>query len=228
MEAIILAGGKGTRLRSVVPDLPKPMADIGGVPFLEILLRRLEKFGFSHVVLSLGYKAEVIISYIENNSYNMQISCEVEQNSLGTGGAARRALSKCTEDHVYILNGDTYLEFDVTDIETIWDAEKKPMILGYYAADTSRYGRLVIQDDLVMGFIEKGEVGSGFINGGCYVIPIRYLDDWPLDKAFSIENDHFPHSIEIEKMRFVELKGMFIDIGIPDDYFRAQELLKDL
>ncbi|MEP3196756.1 MAG: nucleotidyltransferase family protein [Lentilitoribacter sp.] len=228
MEAIILAGGRGTRLKSVVADLPKPMADIAGSPFLEILLRRLEKFGYSHVILSLGYMAEKIISYVEANQYSMKISFEVENKPLGTGGAIRRALIKCNEDHVYIFNGDTFLDFDVNDTENFWDKEKCPVMVGHYLEDTSRYGRLIVEDGFVTGFIEKGKPNPGFINGGCYVIPLNYLDKWNLDENFSIENDHFAHSINQEKMGFIKSKSIFVDIGVPEDYFRAQKILREM
>lgn len=228
MEAIILAGGKGTRLKSVVADLPKPMADISGVPFIEILLRRLEKLRFSHVLLSLGYMAEKIISYVESNNYSMTISFEVEGKPLGTGGAIRRALARCREDHVYVFNGDTFLDFNIIDTESFWNEQKCPMIIGHYMSDVSRYGRLEVEEGFVKGFIEKGHSESGFINAGCYLLPLNYLDKWILDENFSIENDHFAHSVKNEKMGFAKSNGLFIDIGVPEEYFRAQELLGEL
>ena len=107
-EAIVLAGGFGTRLREVLPDLPKPMAPVAGRPFLEILLTSLADKGFSRVVLSLGYMADKIITYFGNSFTGLDLIYVVEDEPLGTGGAVRLALSQCLQDHIYILNGDTF------------------------------------------------------------------------------------------------------------------------
>ncbi len=113
MEAIVLAGGFGTRLRQVVPDLPKPMAPIAGRPFLEILLLSLYQKGFSRVVLSLGFMAEKIIAHFGDRYVGMDLVYAVEHHPLGTGGAIRVALAQCASDHVFVFNGDTYLDLEV-------------------------------------------------------------------------------------------------------------------
>ncbi|MBC7204204.1 MAG: NTP transferase domain-containing protein, partial [Pusillimonas sp.] len=142
MEAIILAGGFGTRLRTVVPDLPKPMARVAGKPFLEILLKSLAQKGFKRVVLSLGYKANVIVSHFGNEFQGLTLKHAVEEHPLGTGGAIRLALSHCMNDRVFVFNGDTFLDLECELVEQLWQRNHRPIIVGRTVPDTSRYGRL--------------------------------------------------------------------------------------
>ena len=116
MEAILLAGGIGTRLRSVVPNLPKPMAPVAGRPFLEILLNSLAKKGFKRVVLSVGYMAEKVVSHFGYNFVGMELVYEIEETPLGTGGAVCKAIAQCNTDHVFVFNGDTYLDLEVAEV----------------------------------------------------------------------------------------------------------------
>jgi len=222
MEAIILAGGQGTRLRSVISDLPKPMAPVGGRPFLEILLDKLVENGFAHVVLSLGYKANIISAYFGKNFRGMSISYVVEETALGTGGGVRLAMEQAREDHVFILNGDTYLDRNTEELEQAWQRFKAPIVVGCEVADTSRYGRLVLDKDRVVGFSEKGVDGRGLINAGCYVLPRHELDAWKAGEKFSFENDYLNEAVRRKMIRVFVTKGRFIDIGVPEDYARAQ------
>ena len=125
MEAVILAGGFGTRLREVVADVPKPMAKVGEKPFLEILLMNLELKGFKRVILSLGFKAEIIKHYFGTNFRDIELVYEVETTPLGTGGALKAALANCKEDYSFVFNGDTFQEFDPLDIYVIPSIEYK-------------------------------------------------------------------------------------------------------
>lgn len=225
MEAIILAGGFGTRLRQVLPDLPKPMAPIAGKPFLEILLESLAQKGFTRIVLSLGFMAETISSHFGNNFAGMELTYVIEDSPLGTGGAVRLAMAKCQEDHVFVFNGDTFVDLDVTQIERLWQTRRHPIIVGHKVPDTARYGRLLVTDGLVTGFSEKGIAGPGLINAGCYVLPTNHLNGWPLNKPFSLELDYFVKAVAAEPVDIFESSGLFIDIGIPEDYRLAQTLL---
>lgn len=225
MEAVVLAGGFGTRLREVLPDLPKPMAPIAGTPFLEILLRMLSNKGFNHVVLSLGYKSEIIIAYFGHRFADLEISYAVEHAPLGTGGAVRLSMSKCKSDHAFIFNGDTYLDLEVTQVEEVWQSKRSPIIVACDVPDSVRYGRLLIDDGRVIGFAEKGFGGQGFINAGCYVLGINALDSWPLHTPFSLETDYFASAVTNNYVSSFASRGKFIDIGVPDDYLRAQSLL---
>jgi len=225
MEAIILAGGFGTRLRQVVPDLPKPMAPVAGRPFLEILLAQLLRSGFSHAVLALGYRAEIIQEYFGRAFGELTLSCVVEDSPLGTGGATRLAMERCKSDHAFIFNGDTFLDLDVATVERQWQANKRPIIVARPVPDTGRYGRLVIHEGIVNRFNEKTAAGPGLINAGCYVLAPKMLGHYPLNEPFSLETEYFSPLVLQEPVDGFICEGDFIDIGIPDDYFRAQSLL---
>lgn len=227
MEAIILAGGFGTRLRQVVPELPKPMAPISGRPFLEILLASLARKGFHRIVLSLGYMADAITDHFGNRFLGTELIYEIEREQLGTGGAIRRAMSNCIEDHVFVFNGDTFLDLEVSDVEAHWKQHHVPIIVACKVENTSRYGRLEVESGRVLGFAEKGMAGSGLINAGCYVLPVDLLDDYALGTPFSIETDFLAKAVSSQRFDVFVTSGKFIDIGEPEDYTRAQtELLE--
>jgi D-glycero-alpha-D-manno-heptose 1-phosphate guanylyltransferase len=227
MEAIILAGGFGTRLRQVVVDVPKPMAPVCGRPFLEILLRSLVLKGFSRVVLSLGYMAEKITSHFGDKFSDLDLVYVVEDAPLGTGGATRLAAAACTQDHVFVFNGDTYLDLEADLLELQWQARRNPIVVGRQVPDTSRYGRLVVDDYRITNFSEKGIAGPGLINAGCYVLPKDALTKFPLNQSFSIETDYLVPAIEQTCVEVFITGGLFIDIGVPEDYSLAQTLLAD-
>ena len=179
MEAIVLAGGFGTRLRHVVPDLPKPMAPVAGRPFLEILLTMLAARGFTRVVMSLGYMAQSVVDHFGDRFAGMDLVYEIERTPLGTGGAVRRGLGRCESDHVYVLNGDTYLDLEFDEVDAQWRREHVPIIVAREVPDTSRYGRLDTSENRVTGFNEKGVAGGGLINAGSYVFPKDIVEEFP-------------------------------------------------
>lgn len=228
MEAIILAGGFGTRLREIVPDLPKPMAHVAGRPFLDILLRSLSLKGFTRVILSLGFMAEKISDYFGERFAGMDLFYVVENSPLGTGGAVRLGLSICQEDHVFIFNGDTFLDLEVGEIERLWQNNGHPIMVGRQVSDTTRYGRLVTEGNLVKGFAEKGRAGPGLINAGCYVFNRRQLNCFRLNEAFSLESEFLVKLVAETEVDVFITEGLFIDIGVPADYMLAQTLLADL
>ena len=225
MEAIVLAGGFGTRLRQVVTDVPKPMAPIAGRPFLEILLGELAQKGFSRVVLSLGFMAEKISGHFGPRFAGLDITYVVEDAPLGTGGATRLAAAACTQDHVFVLNGDTYLDLEVDLLERQWPAKRHPIVVGRQVPDTTRYGRLVVDGDRITSFAEKGIAGHGLINAGCYVLATDALAQFPVNQPFSIETDYLVPEVARATVEVFVTEGVFIDIGIPEDYARAQTLL---
>jgi D-glycero-alpha-D-manno-heptose 1-phosphate guanylyltransferase len=228
VEAIILAGGFGTRLRQVVPDLPKPMAPISGKPFLEILLEMLARKGFKRVILSLGFMAETISSYFGDNFAGMELDYVVEESPLGTGGAVRLAMTQCRGDHVFIFNGDTFLDLEVEQVERLWQLQHHTIIVGREVPDTARYGRLLVIEGLVCGFSEKGVTGPGMINAGCYVLGTNQLNVWPLHTPFSLETDYLVRAVTSAPVGFFKTTGLFIDIGVPEDFNRAQTLLANM
>lgn len=225
MEAVILAGGFGTRLRQVIPDLPKPMAPVGGRPFLEILLTSLSNKGFSRIILSLGFMAEKIIGHFGESFQRMNLIYVVEEKPLGTGGAIRLSLENCRQDHIFVFNGDTYLDLEIGEIEKQWQQNQSPIIVGREVEDTSRYGKLLVEDKKVVGFAEKGAAGPGLINGGCYVLQKDKLNEFSIQTNFSFENDYLTRQVVKEPFDLFVTKGVFIDIGIPEDYSAAQTLL---
>jgi len=227
MEAIVLAGGFGTRLRQVVTDVPKPMAPVAGRPFLEILLGLLAQKGFSRAVLSLGFMAEKISSHFGSRFAGLELAYVMEDTPLGTGGAARLAVEACDQDHVFVFNGDTYLDLEVELLEKQWQAKRCPIVVGKQAQDTARYGRLIVDGGRITSFAEKGISGTGLINAGCYVLAVDALKRFPLNKPFSIETDYLIPEVARAMVEVFVTKGMFIDIGIPEDYSRAQTLLAD-
>lgn len=228
MEAIVLAGGLGTRLRAAVPDLPKPMAPVAGRPFLEILLESLAQKGFSRVVLSLGFMAEKISDHFGSQIAGLDITYVIENKPLGTGGATRLASEACTQDHVFVFNGDTYLDLEINLVRKQWQEQQNPIVVGRQVPDTKRYGRLVVDGDRVVGFADKEISGPGLINAGCYVLATGALERFPLNHPFSIENDFLLPEVACKSVGVFVTEGIFIDIGVPEDYARAQTLLEDL
>ncbi len=222
MQAVVLAGGFGTRLAAVVSNVPKPMAPVAGRPFLEILLTTLSRKGFRKVILSLGHMADKIVSHFGPMYAGMQLEYEIESTPLGTGGAIRMASMHCTDSHYYVFNGDSYLDLEVDQVEARWQQHRVPIIVARALPDTERFGRLQTEGHRVTGFIAKGVKGPGLINGGCYVFGIDELASISAGKPFSIEFDFFPSAVAARRFDFFLTDRQFIDIGIPVDYARAQ------
>ena len=222
MEAIILAGGLGTRLQKLLPDLPKPMAPIQGRPFLEFVLTHLSLNGFQHVILSLGYRAEKIKDYFGEYFLGMKLSYVIEDYPLGTGVGMRLAVQKSVESHVYIFNGDTFLDLDFCKIEELWQSEKIPTVVIRPVQDSSRYGKITVEDGRITGFIEKGVPGPGYANAGCYILPQEAIDLFAPGEPFSFELDYLAKEVSRRVIGYYVEDGYFIDIGVPEDYQRAK------
>jgi D-glycero-alpha-D-manno-heptose 1-phosphate guanylyltransferase len=225
-EGIILAGGFGTRLREIVPNMPKPMAMVAGKPFLEILLQLLARKKFKRIVLSVGFKSETIINYFNNDYAGMKLTYVVEKEPLGTGGAVRLAMEQVHSDHAFVFNGDTFLNLEVDAVEEQWRLKKNQIIVGREVLDTSRYGRILFEGSLITGFAEKGASGQGVINAGSYLFNKADLMTLPLNQPFSLELDYLAHTVHKQATELFLTTGQFIDIGIPEDYYRAQNELK--
>lgn len=229
MQAIILAGGFGTRLKQVVSDVPKPMAPIDGTPFLELILSNLEKSGFQSVVLSVGYQKEKITHYFGNNYKKIQISYALEDQPLGTGGAISKALSNINlNEPCFVFNGDTFVDVDYRELLNYYNQlHINCMIIANYVSQADRYGLLEInQNDEVILFKEKQNNSSGYINSGLYIINPQYFQSIFIDKVFSFEQ-FLQNHIQNIKPKAYKTNGYFIDIGIPEDYFKAQTELKN-
>ncbi len=223
-SAIILAGGLGTRLRSVVADLPKCMAPVSGKPFLHFVIEHLLSQGIDAFVFAVGYKSEMIIEYL-NDQYphlNKQFSIEVEP--LGTGGAVKQACSLVTEENVLILNGDTLFKIDVEWILDFHSSNNADCTLSLKSMnDFDRYGVVHLNEDgSIASFKEKQFFDWGLINGGVYALNVARFKPEDLPQKFSFEKDYLEGYFEKRKMYGLIQDEYFIDIGIPEDFERAQ------
>ena len=224
-EAIVLAGGFGTRLRGIVDDVPKPLAAVAGRPFLAWLLDRLAASGMRRCILATGYMAEVIERVIGTRWQGMDIAYSVESEPLGTGGAIRLAAQRLQGDGVHVLNGDTWLEYAPVALEAAARDTSTPMAIALARVeDVARYGAVVVRDGLARAFREKGDSGAGWINAGCYFLAADALSALPRQAEYSFEREVLqPHALAGDVAAFIETSG-FIDIGVPEDYARAQPM----
>jgi D-glycero-alpha-D-manno-heptose 1-phosphate guanylyltransferase len=220
MEAIVLAGGLGTRLQGVLNDVPKPMAPILGKPFLEYLLRYLHKNGVRRLVLSVSYKWIVIRDYFGFSFENIEIVYSVENEPLGTGGAIVKALDFCKSKEIFILNGDTF--FDVS-LNSLCLTNKSKLLLSLKCMENfDRYGFVESDNNgKITAFKEKGFNKSGNINGGVYLISNDLFDCFPVEERFSFEEFMMSNFIDLNATTKV-FNDYFIDIGIPEDYIQAK------
>ena len=224
MEAIILAGGLGTRLRGVIGEIPKCMAPVDGKPFLQYQLEWLSRFDIGHVVLSVGYLREKVMDFVQSREWPFAISYAVEKEPLGTGGGIRLALSKCKGNQVFVLNGDTFYNVDLAALTFTAPVTLalKPM------RDFDRYGAVDWDGDLVTAFQEKKHCAEGLINGGVYAIDRSQLDLSLFPKKFSFEQDVLEPLAGYGLVAGEVQEGYFIDIGVPEDYARAQRELPEI
>jgi D-glycero-alpha-D-manno-heptose 1-phosphate guanylyltransferase len=221
-EAIILAGGLGTRLRSVVADVPKCMAPVNGIPFINFVISYLKNEGVERFILSLGYKSEIIIDYIEKEFKNTEIEYVIENEPLGTGGAIRLACSKVKGTDVLILNGDTLFNIDIKHLSSFHNRNKADFSVALKEMKNfSRYGSVEIDEDYtVKAFNEKIFCNKGFINGGVYVLNIATFFQQSFPPVFSFEKDFLEEYMNKKKFYGLPCDYYFIDIGIPEDYSR--------
>lgn len=227
-EAIILAGGKGSRLKQAVSNVPKPMAPINGRPFLEYLLDKLIQFKFDRVILSVGYMSDVIVNHFGNKYKNISIVYVYESTPLGTGGGIKKSLTQLESDRALILNGDTYADVDYDEMLKV-SFEGESLVLGLARVpNVARYGSVDVKGDILIGFREKGIEGPGLINIGSYIVGKNDLEGFKDGLNFSFESDYLQKIYKSKRVSVCEFSGKFIDIGIPEDYLFAQSYLKDV
>ena len=223
-EAIILAGGLGTRLKSVISDIPKPMAPIHDKPFLEYLLSYLVKFKIKKVVLSVGYKYQNIFNYFGDNFKGMELLYAIEDKPLGTGGGIKNAMYHINNDHFFLLNGDTFYEVDLNKLYHLHIEEKADISLSLLPMKKfSRYGSVKVKGTNITEFIPKKITEKGLINGGVYVVNRSVFQEYSPGSKFSFETDLL--QVMCNKLNFHGYisEAPFIDIGIPEDYKKALE-----
>ena len=236
-EAIILCGGKGTRLKEVVNDVPKPLAPIDGIPFLSILMKYLKAQGIRRVILATGYMHEKIENLYGNCYEGMEIVYSVEQNPLGTGGAIAKALRKVMNENVLVLNGDSVIKFQLNEIKKQFDEIKKQfseiknhsLLILKPMERVERYGAVKTFENRVTAFEEKSFKEQCLINTGVYILNKDTFNDKAENEVFSFEKDFLEKEVEKGSLFGIECKGFFIDIGVPEDYAAAQNnLIKQL
>ncbi len=226
-EAIILAGGLGTRLRSAVPDLPKCMAPVAGNPFISYVIDYYLTQGIEKFIFSLGFKHEQVENYLHDKYYPLNMEYVIEEEPLGTGGAVQLACSNTNGKNVLVLNGDTIFKIDLGELEAIHHEKKaectlclKPML------NFDRYGVVEINKYLtVRKFLEKKFYEKGTINGGVYALNVEAFLEKKFPPKFSFEKDYLERYYESGKLFGIIQDGYFIDIGIPEDFTKAQEEL---
>lgn len=222
-EAIILAGGFGTRLRSVVDDVPKSLAPVAGRPFLAWLLDALAAQGLRHVVLATGYLGEQIEAALGATWKGMSLHYSRERQPLGTGGAVALAMRRVAEDTCFVLNGDTWLGLDYARFDAkVREMDARIGVALAVVPDVARYGAVCLEEGRVTGFVEKGRAGPGLVNAGVYSLSRSMLDDFPAAEAFLLERDVLVPAAARETVVAYSDTADFIDIGVPEDYRRAQ------
>lgn len=232
MEVIILAGGLGTRLRSVVSEVPKCMAPVAGKPFLWYLLKYLTRYDVTKVILSVGYLREVIYKWIDEvkNDFPFNFEYAIEEEPLGTGGGIKLALSKTSENDVLVLNGDTYFDVDLNRFykqhckcPSSVSLALKPM------KEFDRYGAVETNECyIIVAFHEKQYCKVGLINGGVYLINKQNTDYEVLPTKFSFEKEVLEQGVQKHDIYGFDFGGYFIDIGVPEDYVKANEEFSSL
>ncbi len=229
VTAVVLAGGLGTRLRPVISDRPKILADVNGRPFIAYLLDQLEAQGVTTAVISTGYLADLVAETLGTVHGRMQLLHSREDSPLGTGGGLRLALSSCAAETLLVLNGDSYVHADLEAFAT-WRAAAsyRAALLLVEAADSSRYGTVSLAaDDRIVRFEEKRAAGPGMINAGVYLLSREVVADIPVGRSVSLEQEVFPNLIP-QGLYGYPCRAPFLDIGLPETYGRAAAFFRDL
>jgi D-glycero-alpha-D-manno-heptose 1-phosphate guanylyltransferase len=228
--AIILAGGLGTRLRSVVADAPKCMAPVAGVPFLKHVIDYLLQQGVTHFIFSVGYMRETIIEFVQEEYTQLNAKFAVEKEPLGTGGAVKLSASFSKEKNVFVINGDTLFTVNLSELSAFHYNHPSECTLSLKPMKQfNRYGVVeTYAENRITSFKEKKQYQQGLINGGVYAINIPLFLQKELPEKFSFEKDYLEKYVSEQNMFGFTADEYFIDIGIPEDYERAQtELSKN-
>ena len=229
-QAIIIAGGLGTRLRSVVNDVPKCMAPVAGKPFLHYVIQHLQKQGVDEFIFSIGYLSESIEQFLSAQYPLLNYQLSIEEEPLGTGGAIQSACKKATHENVLALNGDTLFTVDVNAITTFHIEHKTECTISLKPMQHfERYGVVELDTEhSISSFKEKQYYEKGLINGGVYIINKEQFLARQLPEKFSFEKDYLERFVNEKKFFGIQQDEYFIDIGIPEDFTRAQEEFKNI
>jgi D-glycero-alpha-D-manno-heptose 1-phosphate guanylyltransferase len=222
-EAIVLAGGLGTRLKPVVSDLPKSLAPIAGKPFLSYVLDFARSQGIQKFVFALGHKAEPIEAFVKQFLPGNSYTFSVEEEPLGTGGAIFKACKEIAGEGAIVLNADTFFGISFLNLSIIHELQKAVCTLALKPMKSfDRYGAVEIEKQVITGFSEKKFHKSGLINGGVYALSTAVFLQKSFPPVFSFEKDYLEKEFSKGEIMGMISDGYFIDIGIPEDYERAQ------
>lgn len=230
-EAIILAGGLGTRLRDTVPDLPKPMAPINGRPFLEHQMDYWIAQGVTRFVLSVGFMRERIVAHFGGNYRGCEVAYAEETQPLGTGGGLLLAVEKLQGDGPFLaMNGDTFFEVGLQALQDFHQTRNAALSVALFeVAQNDRYMGVQLNDDGSIASFKSEPGASQLANGGVYLMERSLFDGlpWQPGEKLSLEDDLFAHCRHSgRKLCGMLYRGRFIDIGIPADYFRAGQVIE--
>lgn len=225
-EAIVLAGGLGTRLRAVLPDLPKPLAPVQGSPFLSYLIQYLARQGIERIILSLGYGADQVLTWLAESEWDIQLVPVVEPHPLGTGGALAYAWEMTTAERVFFLNGDTFFPINMADFVAFHEAVGVPVSVALaHVAPADRYGLVEVEEGRVRAFREKVSAPEGWIYGGVALVEAAWWEGQSWQPVFSWEA-YLAQAVPALPVGAYQARDVpFIDIGVPEDYERAQTLI---
>lgn len=229
-EAIVLAGGFGTRLKEVVEDVPKPMAPIQDMPFLHYLMLYLKDQGIEHIVLSVGYKYEIIQSFFGNEYQGIAISYAIEKEALGTGGGIWNAMKEIEGSAAFVINGDTFFDVKLSVLNNLFIRVKNDFVMALKPMQNfDRYGTVNLDENKrIIAFCEKERMDEGMINGGIYILRKGLFEQLGLKGKFSFEQDFLEQYVKEIKLFAMPFDNYFIDIGIPTDYKQAQLDFKEI
>ena len=229
-EVIILAGGFGKRLLDVVSDVPKCLAPINGTPFLDYLIKYLQKFGISRLILSLGYKSDFIISYINEFHPDIDVTFVIEDSPLGTGGAIKASLKEVKAKNVLVVNGDTFFNINLNAFYNASLTNQYAFTMALQRMERNyRYGFVELDEkNEIISFCEKQESNNVLINTGFYIINKEQVNFDANKDIFSLEKDFFESDLRKIKLYGIEFNDEFIDIGVPYDFNKAQTFFKQL
>jgi NDP-sugar pyrophosphorylase family protein len=227
ITALILAGGNGSRLKTLVSDRQKVVAEINGRPFLSLLLAQIERFGIRKAVICTGYMAETVNAVVEKYEGPLKLSLSFEESPLGTGGAVKNALPLIETEYFMLMNGDSFLDLDGEKFFRNIPGTKAVMALAQ-VNDVSRYGAVILgENGKINSFSEKSEYsGPGLINAGISLISKELFEEYcPGETKFSIETGFFPVLVAANELSGFAQCGTFIDIGVPEAYQKAAQIL---
>lgn len=228
-DIIILAGGLGTRLQGEIHDVPKPMAPVNGRPFLEYLLDYIDSYSFKRVILSTGYLGNIIKDHFRDRYNGLEIEYSIEDKPLGTGGAIKMAVERVKTHYFIVMNGDTFFNINLQRFFQVNIENLAKMSIALRQVDNaSRYGQIEMNNQgIITGYHEKSDdAHPGLINGGTYILNSKYFRKFNLPEIFSFEKDWLQVYVGKGEFRGQVFNDYFLDIGIPEDYKRAQHELK--